>query len=82
MAAGTTTIQRQDENGMTFLGILVLRDPPKAGAAAAVASLAQLGISLKIITGDSALTAERVAVQVGIAALADPDRRGAPGHRR
>jgi P-type Mg2+ transporter len=68
MASGTTTIKREDESGMTFIGILVLRDPPKAGAAQAVASLAQLGVSLKIITGDSALIAERVARQVGITA--------------
>ena len=68
MAAGTTAIKREDENGMTFIGILVLRDPPKAGADQAVASLARLGVSLKIITGDSALIAERVARQVGISA--------------
>jgi P-type Mg2+ transporter len=68
MAAGTTAIARDDESGMTFIGIVVLRDPPKAGAAQAVASLAQLGVSLKIITGDSALIAERVATQVGITA--------------
>jgi P-type Mg2+ transporter len=53
---------------MTFLGVLVLRDPPKPGAAQALASLARLGVSLKIITGDSALIAEQVARQVGIAA--------------
>ena len=68
MAAGTTAIKREDEIGMTFIGILVLRDPPKAGADQAVASLARLGVSLKIITGDSALIAERVAAQVGIPA--------------
>jgi P-type Mg2+ transporter len=68
MPPGTKRIERQDESRMRFLGILVLRDPPKAGADRAVAALAQLGISLKIITGDSARTAECVAGQVGITA--------------
>jgi Mg2+-importing ATPase len=65
---GLTAITRDDESGMTFLGILMLRDPPKPGIDRAVASLAQLGVSLKMITGDSALIAERVAARVGIAA--------------
>jgi len=67
MPAATMAITREDESRMTFIGILVLRDPPKQGAARAVASLAQLGVSLKIITGDSALVATCVASQVGIA---------------
>jgi Mg2+-importing ATPase len=68
MTPGTTGIQRPDESGMTFLGLLVLRDPPKAGVDQAVASLARLGVSLKMITGDSALIAEQVARNVGITA--------------
>jgi P-type Mg2+ transporter len=68
MPAGTTAITRQDESGMTFLGMLVLRDPPKAGVDRAIASLAHLGISLKMITGDSARIAEQVARHVGITA--------------
>jgi P-type Mg2+ transporter len=68
MPAGTAGITRQDESGMTFLGMLVLRDPPKAGVDRVIASLAQLGISLKMITGDSARIAEQVAHHVGISA--------------
>jgi P-type Mg2+ transporter len=68
MPAGTVGITRQDESGMTFLGMLVLRDPPKAGVDRAIASLAQLGISLKMVTGDSARIAEQVARHVGITA--------------
>ena len=66
LTPGTTGIQRPDESGMTFLGLLVLRDPPKAGVDQVVASLARLGVSLKMITGDSALIAEQVARNVGI----------------
>jgi len=68
MPAGTLVITRDDEQGMTLLGLLVLRDPPKAGAGDAVASLARLGVSLKMITGDSAAIAEHVAREVGITA--------------
>jgi P-type Mg2+ transporter len=64
----TTTIRREDETGMTFMGLLVLCDPPKVGAALAVATLERLGVSLKMITGDSALVAEQVARSVGVTA--------------
>ena len=66
MPPDTTGIKRQDERDMTFLGVLVLRDPPKPSANQAIRSLAQLGVSLKMITGDSAVIAEQVARQVGI----------------
>jgi P-type Mg2+ transporter len=68
MPPGTSSIGREDENRMTFLGILVLSDPPKPAVDRVIDSLATLGVSLKIITGDSALIAARVAEQVGIRA--------------
>jgi Mg2+-importing ATPase len=68
MLAGTTGVERQDESGMTFLGMLLLHDPPKPGVDRAIASLAQLGISLKMVTGDSARIAEQIARHVGITA--------------
>ena len=57
------------ERAMTFEGLLVLADPLKASIAATVAELAGLGVRLKIITGDSAPVAERIAREAG---LADP----------
>jgi P-type Mg2+ transporter len=66
MTPGTPAIQRNDESGMTFIGILVLRDPLKPGVERAVGSLARLGVALKIITGDSALVAKHVADQIGM----------------
>ena len=50
-------IDKTDEREMTFVGLLVLFDPPKADAKAAVAALSHLGVTLKIITGDNALVA-------------------------
>jgi len=55
------------EQAMTFLGVLVLADPLKPGIAATVADLARMGVRLKIITGDSALVAERIAREAGLA---------------
>ena len=70
------TISKDDEAGMTFLGFLVLFDPPKAGIAETIADLKRLGVSLKIITGDNRL----VAASVGRAGRAwrarDPHRAG------
>jgi Mg2+-importing ATPase len=71
-------IDRGSESGMTFLGLLVLADPPKAGIVATVAALGGLGVRLKMITGDNALVAANVGAQVGLAAarvLTGPELR-------
>lgn len=64
---GQTQIDKTDESGMTFLGFLLLFDPPKPDAAATIEQLKQLGITLKIITGDNCLIAANVAQQIGLA---------------
>jgi Mg2+-importing ATPase len=61
-------IDRDSEQGMTFLGLLALADPPKPGVAATLGALLELGVRLKIITGDNALVAARVGTQVGLVA--------------
>jgi Mg2+-importing ATPase len=58
-------IDKGSESGMTFLGFLVLFDPPRDGVAGTVASLKKLGVSLKVITGDNGLVASHVVRQVG-----------------
>ncbi|WP_353987093.1 magnesium-translocating P-type ATPase [Ruicaihuangia caeni] len=57
-----------DETDLTFEGLLVFRDPAKAGAAEAVASLQDAGVRVVLITGDSAATARATAEAVGIPA--------------
>jgi Mg2+-importing ATPase len=57
-------IAREAEASMTFLGFLVFYDPPKPGIAATVARLRDLGVHLKVITGDNALVAAHVASEV------------------
>ena len=60
-------VGRADEAGLTLVGLVGLSDPIKPGVAATVADLARLGVRLKIITGDNARVAERVAREAGLA---------------
>jgi Mg2+-importing ATPase len=59
-------ISKDQEAEMTFLGLLVFSDPPKANIGNAINGLKQLGVSLKIITGDNHLVAATISDQVGI----------------
>jgi Mg2+-importing ATPase len=45
-----------DEAGLTFVGLCVFADPPKASAAEGIARLERAGIRVKIISGDAAAT--------------------------
>ena len=53
---------------MTFRGFLTFSDRPKPEARQAIADLASLGVSVKVITGDSRLVAQHVAALVGLRA--------------
>jgi Mg2+-importing ATPase len=71
-------ITKDSEAGMTFLGFLVLFDPAKPNIAETISDLKRLGISLKIVTGDSRLVAASISEQVGFKnpkILAGPDLR-------
>jgi Mg2+-importing ATPase len=59
-----TVITREQETDMTFLGFLILFDPPKPGIIETIRELKHLGVSLKIITGDNRLLAANVSQQV------------------
>lgn len=59
-------IDKSKETGMIFLGFLTLFDPPKEGIMDTIKSLANLGISMKVITGDNPLVAMSVAKQIGM----------------
>jgi len=62
-----TTAQIGDERGLIFAGFAAFLDPPKAGAAAAIASLGRLGVSVKVLTGDNEHVTRRVCEQLGVA---------------
>jgi Mg2+-importing ATPase len=51
---------------MIFMGFLTFLDRPKEGVAEAIAELAGLGVSIKLITGDNRRVAEHVAGLVGL----------------
>jgi Mg2+-importing ATPase len=63
---GRSTINKNDERELVFIGFLLFSDPPKAGIAATIHHLGGLGVRLKIITGDNPLVAAEVARQIGI----------------
>ena len=60
-------MSKDHEAGMTFLGFLVLFDPAKPNIIETIASLKNLGVALKIITGDNHLVAANVSQQMGLA---------------
>ena len=57
---------RADEHDLTFAGFLLFFDPPKSGVQETIADLAELGVRLKIITGDNRLVARHTAQAVGL----------------
>lgn len=55
------------EDGLTFLGLVGIIDPPRPEVKTAVAACRSAGIRVVMITGDSPVTARAIAGQVGIA---------------
>jgi Mg2+-importing ATPase len=68
----TTGISPEDIQDLEFLGAIAFTDPIKPSAYHAVEKAKQLGVTLKIITGDSPEVAGAVGVRVGL--LEDPAR--------
>jgi P-type Mg2+ transporter len=64
-----TSINKNHEIEMTFCGFIVLFDPPKPGVIDTINQLRDLGVSLKVITGDSQLVAVSLSKQVGLSNL-------------
>jgi len=61
-----TATRENAEGGCVFVGLWGMMDPPRVGAAQAVAAAQRAGISVKMITGDHAATAAAIARRVGI----------------
>jgi len=59
--------------GMTFVGLQGMIDPPREEAIRAVSACRDAGIRVKMITGDHAVTAAAIAGQIGL------DPRAGPG---
>ena len=60
------TITAADERDLDLIGLLVFLDPPKPDAADALGRLADLGISVKVITGDNPVVAAKVCADLGL----------------
>ena len=62
-----TSIHHEDvQDGLIFLGLQGMIDPPRPEAASAVTICKKAGIQVKMITGDHALTAASIAGQLGL----------------
>jgi H+-transporting ATPase len=62
-------VARADEKGQwRFLGVLPLSDPPREQAKATIVSAKQMGVSIKMVTGDSIAIAREMSRQLGLGA--------------
>ncbi|MFH9355211.1 magnesium-translocating P-type ATPase [Kitasatospora sp. NPDC017646] len=59
--------QPADEHDLRLLGLLVFLDPPKHDAAEALRRLADLGIAVKVVTGDNPTVAAKICRDLGLA---------------
>ncbi len=64
--ASDPTIEKEHESEMTFSGYLILFDPQKPNILETINGLKNLGVALKIITGDNHLVASSVSRQMGL----------------
>ncbi|HWA40611.1 MAG TPA: HAD-IC family P-type ATPase [Gemmatimonadales bacterium] len=66
--AGTGPFGHEVETGLTLAGFVTFLDRPKEGAARALTDLRGLGVSVRLITGDSLPVARHLAAMVGMPA--------------
>jgi P-type Mg2+ transporter len=64
--AGKNHYSPSDEVDLNLAGFLVFTDPPKKDAADALAKFGKLGVSIKILTGDNELVAQKMCEEVGL----------------
>ena len=56
----------KDEKDLIFLGFMTFFDPPKESAISALYELKQLGVNVKVLTGDNELVTRTICKQVGL----------------
>jgi len=54
------------ERDLVFVGLVAMYDPPRSDVKAAIQTARQAGIAIVVMTGDSELTTETIAAEVGI----------------
>ncbi|MEI7810303.1 MAG: magnesium-translocating P-type ATPase [bacterium] len=55
-----------DEKDLTFVGFLAFFDPPKQSVAETIKDLEDLGVSVKILTGDNDIVTRKICTDVGL----------------
>lgn len=60
-------VERADECDMSFAGYLLFEDPLKPSSLKSIQTLGELGVEVKIITGDNRFAAAHIAQRLGIA---------------
>ena len=60
------SVSLEDENGLDFLGLIAMMDPPRQESKQAVAECITAGIRPIMITGDHKVTAAAIAREIGI----------------
>jgi len=65
--APTSSVSHSDvTEGLSFLGLQAMMDPPRPEAVTAIRTCQQAGIQVKMITGDHVVTAAAIAHQIGL----------------
>ncbi|KAL3724804.1 hypothetical protein ACJRO7_029898 [Eucalyptus globulus] len=65
------------EDGLTLLGLVGIKDPCRPGVKSAVQACQDAGVNIKMITGDSIFTAKAIAMECGILRPEDDASSGA-----
>ncbi|XP_047061982.1 calcium-transporting ATPase 7, plasma membrane-type-like [Lolium rigidum] len=69
-----------DDEGLTLLGFVGLKDPCRPEVKAAIAACTKAGVAVKMVTGDNILTARAIAKECGIISSNDPSGIVIEGH--
>ncbi len=78
-ASDTRSLADQTGEGLSFLGLIGMIDPPRPEVADAIELAAMAGVRTIMITGDNPVTARAVAAQVGLHKPAEGQRGDANG---
>jgi Mg2+-importing ATPase len=65
-AAPKKNYTKEDESDLVLVGFIIFLDPPNPTAKEAIADLKNLGITLKILTGDNEIVTRKVCQEVGL----------------
>ena len=71
---GSLSVTHADvADGLSFLGLQAMMDPPRPEAIAAISACQRAGIQVKMITGDHVATAAAIARQIGLSGATEGD---------